>query len=36
MKLQEIMVPDVIEVSPDQTVGAAATDRPAIAVERGR
>ncbi len=32
MKLQEIMVPNVIEVSPDETIGAAATDRPAFAV----
>ena len=32
MKLQEILVPDVIEVSPDETIGAAAMARPAFAV----
>ena len=34
MKLQEIMVPNVIEVSPDETIGAAAMARPAFAVGR--
>jgi hypothetical protein len=31
MKLQEIVVPDVIEVSPDETIGAAAPSQPALA-----
>jgi len=32
MKIQEVIVYRVIEVSPDETIGAAATARPAFAV----
>jgi len=32
MKLQKVMVPNVLQISPDETIGAAATTRSAFAV----